>query len=495
MSESLKIEPRKKLSSKENRTDIITDKIKEPTVVKFDKELLPESVRPFAVDVAERMNNAPLEFAAVSALVTLSAAIGRSVGVRPKLYDDWTVVPNLWGMLIAPPSIKKSPIMSEVFKPLHKAEAIANDSYQEAMAEFKGEQFEYKVELKRYEDALKKGDSASMPAEPIPPIRKRYVLSDATIEKVAEVMVENPRGISIVVDELSGLFSTFNRTGREGDRSFWLEAFNGNGAKPVDRIGRGSIYVPYVCASIFGTIQPDIVSNLLLSTKSGGSGGDGLLQRFQLMVMVNTSEFKYVDRQPNYTARSAYSETIISILESDPMDFGAKKDKYTDDVFFRFSADANELFKEWSEELNKKIADESEHNPSLSAHLGKYEGLFASIALILFYADKVKGVVSDDTIPLTYAIKAKGWCNFLESQAREIYDIDRISEKKKDALEDKIIKKVRELEVVKKLPMSYGEISQLIKGASADDCRKALKGIAIEQDRKVYGLRGLTSNV
>ena len=453
------------------------------TVLEFNKELLPSGVREWCEDVATRMNNAPLVFASVSALVVLSSAIGARVGVRPKLLDEWTVIPNLWGMLIAPPSVKKSPIYGEMIKPLVKAEKEANEKYITEMIAYKKEMMLYKSDLKE----CLKSKEGTIPDEPIMPTRDRYLTNDATIEAVAQIMIENPYGLFVTFDELSGFFKTLTKAGREGDQSFWLEAFNGNGSKSIDRIGRGSTFVPNVCASIFGTIQPDVLMPMLNGVKGGSNGGDGFLQRFQLAVMVEQSSFQYIDRKPNYIAKREYSEIVQSLLTANPLEYGAFKNEYDDTLFFEFSKEASEIFKNFEIENNKKVRIEQEHNPILSSHFGKYPSLMASIALILFYVDRVRGITSLKEIPKECALKAVQWCELLESHSRNIYDLDRIAEAKRDLLDEKIIAKTRELQTTGQLPMTFGRISQLILGANANAVKKALDGLVATKGKKVYG--------
>jgi hypothetical protein len=46
---------------------------------------------------------------AVAMMTALGSIIGHSHQIRPKQFDDWIVVPNLWGIAIASPSQLKSP--------------------------------------------------------------------------------------------------------------------------------------------------------------------------------------------------------------------------------------------------------------------------------------------------------------------------------------------------------------------------------------------------
>ena len=85
----------------------------------MEAEMLPQVLRDWLVDIARRLG-CPLDFPAVGAVVVLGSLIGRSVCIRPKCKDDWTVVPNLWGGIVAPPGFLKSPALAEVKRPLDR---------------------------------------------------------------------------------------------------------------------------------------------------------------------------------------------------------------------------------------------------------------------------------------------------------------------------------------------------------------------------------------
>ena len=80
--------------------------------------LLPDSLRPLEEDTAERMQ-VPFDYPAVVAVLCLAGVTNRRAAIQPKAADtSWTVVPNLWGGIIAPPGLKKSPVISAVTQPL-----------------------------------------------------------------------------------------------------------------------------------------------------------------------------------------------------------------------------------------------------------------------------------------------------------------------------------------------------------------------------------------
>ncbi|MGB5833435.1 MAG: DUF3987 domain-containing protein, partial [Thiohalocapsa sp.] len=107
-----------------------------PDVSPFDSALLPAALRPWILDIAQRMQ-CPADFPAAAAVVCLASVVGRQVAIRPKARDDWTVVPNLWGGIIGRPSLVKCPALAEPMRMIDALEANARDEHQEAEREYR----------------------------------------------------------------------------------------------------------------------------------------------------------------------------------------------------------------------------------------------------------------------------------------------------------------------------------------------------------------------
>jgi hypothetical protein len=73
----------------------------------------------------------------------------------------------------------------------------------------------------------------------------------------------------------TGWWSTLDRAGREGERAFCLQAWNGDTGHTVDRIGRGTIHVEACCMSMLGGIQPARLRSYLVDAVQDGPGNDG----------------------------------------------------------------------------------------------------------------------------------------------------------------------------------------------------------------------------
>ena len=81
-------------------------------VAPFDVDMIPVALGPWVSDIADRMQ-CPPDFIATSAIVGLSAVLGRKIAVRPQERTDWAEVPNLWGCIVGRPGAMKSPAMGE----------------------------------------------------------------------------------------------------------------------------------------------------------------------------------------------------------------------------------------------------------------------------------------------------------------------------------------------------------------------------------------------
>ncbi len=396
-------------------------------VVPFDPDMLPEALCTWIKDISERMQ-VPLDFLAAPAIVVLGSLIGRKIGIFPKAYDDWLVVPNLWGAVIGRSAFLKSPSIAEIMKPLDELAATTMQAHQEAMAHYEQQLLWLEAQRSARKDALKKvakkADQQEMPAMPVleiplPPHLKRYKTEDGTVEKIGDILLHNPQGILMHRDELTGWLKGLDKYGHEGDRAFYLESWNGNGAYTIDRIGRGTLHVEALCLSIIGGIQPGPLQQYVHQATSGGGGDDGLLQRFQLLVWPDPlKSWKNIDRPPNAQAKErAYRifRKFDAFVSFEPGQEDAFK-TYT----LRFSPEAQHQFDAWRYQLEHKLHNGS-LSPALESHLAKYRSLMPKLALIFCLIDTPEECFPPQAIDEKAALRAIQWCAYLETHARRLY--------------------------------------------------------------------------
>jgi putative DNA primase/helicase len=400
-----------------------------PPVRAFSEDLLPESFRPLVADVAERMQ-VPMDYPGVMVVLGLAGSVSRRAVIQPKARDTgWVVVPNLWGGIIAPPGFMKSPVIQAVTRPLHQLQASWCRAHEAAKKDYAAEKEKSELRLAAWRDqykaAAKKSDTApARPGdEPQEPTLRRLIVNDATFEALHETMSENPAGILVIRDELTGWWSQLDRAGREGERAFCLSAWNGDTGHTIDRIGRGTIHVEACCMSMLGGIQPGRLRSYLADALKDGPGNDGLIQRFQLLVWPDTvPDWELVDRPPDAASEEQLTRILGRLMEIDA-DNAPR---------FRFAPDAQELFIEWLTELESKVRGNELH-PALISHLSKYRSLMPSLALLSELADRAAaggfegflgsgpGESQNFLVSLGHTQQAAAGCDYLESHARRVY--------------------------------------------------------------------------
>ncbi len=407
-----------------------------PPVEPFDPALLPNPLEGWVSDVSERMQ-VPPDFCAAGAVVIAAALVGRKVGIRPKRQDDWTVVPNLWGAVVGNPAMLKSPALAEVMRPLDRLVAKAREVYRAAAEEYEVEAATaeaMKAGIKeRIKRAARKEDNektvrylvtllkeTETPEEPKP---KRYKTEDPTTEKLAELLIDNPRGLLVHRDELSGWLRSLDKQGREADRAFYLESWNGTGSFEIDRIGRGSLLVPALCVSILGGIQPGPLRSYVYEAARGGEGADGLLQRFQLLVWPDppSGPWRNVDRWPDAAAKKRAFAVYEKLDALSTEGAGATDDGEGGVPTVRFAPDAQEVFDDWRNDLEGRLRG-GELSPSLESHLAKYRSLMPSLALVFHLVSVVDGKAeAAGAVGAEAALRATAWCEYLETHAKRLY--------------------------------------------------------------------------
>ena len=297
---------------------------------------------------------------------------------------------------------------------LHTEKMLAHD------AELQFHKVKSAGNRKKAESLVKKGDADKSnviellrPEQPpAPPKERRYLVNDATVEKLGEILQDNPEGVLLFRDELVGWLKSLDRDGREGDRAFYLESWAGSGFFTYDRIGRGTVHIERVTLAMLGGIQPGPLRDYVSSALKGGAGNDGLLQRFQLLVWPDVkADWHNVDRWPDTDAKNAVWRIVERIATLDiPHEEG-------EIPFVRFGPEAQEVFDAWRATLEHRLRNEPMAEV-METHLGKYRSLVPSLALIFHLIDEQVAV---SPVRAEHLNRAIAWAEYLETHARRVY--------------------------------------------------------------------------
>ena len=420
--------------------------VKLAKVADFSLEFLPPSIAPWVGDISERLQ-CPLDYVAVTALTALGALIGRRVGIKPQQKTDWLEVPNLWGAFIGKPGMLKSPAMMEALKPLHHLEAEAAKAHAAALVDHQAALAEFKLHKSVNESVLKeelkkrvaeravnlggvsditnmikeaqKEDPLGLGAGPEEPKPVRYRTNDSSYEAIGALLVSNPSGLLVERDELVSLLKHLDREEQCVARGFYMSGWSGAQPYTFDRITRGHIHVDAVCIGLLGNTQPTKIAEYVRRANADGAGGDGLIQRFGLLVWPDEPiGWKNVDEYPDKASRERVwgsFERISKLTEAGVLSLGAEKGPYDKIPAFRFDEEASGQFLDWRTDLEKQLRSD-DLSPALEGHVAKYRKLVPALALIDHLAEHGRGAVGLEAL-----LRALSMVEYLETHARRVY--------------------------------------------------------------------------
>lgn len=312
---------------------------------------LPPVIEAWSRDVSERVG-APQAFAAIAALTTISGALGSKLRIQPKQHDTgWTEPPFLWGCIIEAPGGKKSPIIGQATSPLTRLDTARAREGSIAYAQWE--------ERKK---AAKRGQPFT---EPEPKI-ERYVVDNFTVEALGGVLANNPSGVTVSMDELTGLIGSLDayKPNRGGDRPMLLKLYEGRESR-IDRVGRKHLHIPCWGASVIGGIQPRKITEMARDLDA-----DGLLQRF-LPVWGDGKRRDGVDRAPDAAAVEAYETAVVQLAQLNIP--GARP--------VRLSAEAHKVWRQVGDRI-ATLAALPGMSDAWAGHMGKWPGLSARLLLV-----------------------------------------------------------------------------------------------------------------
>lgn len=286
----------------------------------FPLDALPDAVRQFTTECADSLSVAP-ELVAVPALVTLSAAIGNARRIRLKAgYEEPAA---LFATVMADTGSMKSPALRMATEPLVHAQTTD----------------------------------------------RRTWTTDTTVEKLAELLGEHKRGLTIIRDELIGWVKSLNqyRDGKGGDREFYLSAWSG-AALAVDRKSNEKpLIVPRPFLSVVGCLPTDLLDGL-----EGTAKDDGFIQRF-LFAWPEPVPVRWTDLAVTDAAKKAYHDLVTQLLELDWQ--GEEPEPIP------ITPSALALYKDWYDQHCIQM-ESPELQPGLKPFYPKLKGYCARLALI-----------------------------------------------------------------------------------------------------------------
>ena len=287
--------------------------------VSFPLDALPGDIAQYVSAVAESTQT-PVDMAGVAALSILSVCLQGKYRVRGKA--DWLEPVNLYSLIIATPSERKSAVLSRMLRPLNSYEAQFNARQAPLVEASRMRKRILEKKQKVLEDQIAKGKAEmkdmEMIAEEIASFEEETPLQlyvdDVTTEKLVSVLSVN-KGRAALISSEGGIFDTLAGIySRNVNIDVMLKGYSGDPIR-VDRIGRASECVMDPALTILLMAQPNVVAEVLGNKTFRGRG---LTSRF-LYCMPRSLVGKREEDSPPVAAElsEGYDRKIVNLLEDE----------------------------------------------------------------------------------------------------------------------------------------------------------------------------------
>jgi hypothetical protein len=380
--------------------------------IPFPVSCLPERVARF-VDISSRAIGCDPSYVALPLLAGLASAIGNTR--RIQLKRGWSEPAVVWAAIVGDSGTLKSPALEVALRAVRKRQRAAMKRHAEAMALYEIESMRYEKELRAWKNAKANEEPPQRPAEPV---ADRCYADDTTIEALAVLLLQNPRGLLLVRDELSGWLGSFDRyaQGRGADAAKWLEMFGGRSIM-VDRKSGPSrtIYVHRAAVSVAGGIQPGTLQRALGMEHRE----NGLAARLLLACPSRRAKrWTEADISPELENQI---EAIFERLYS--LEPGADRDGEIQPLDLPLTPAAKDA---WVAFYDEHAIEQAELTGDLAATWSKLEGYAARLALIVHLTRWAAGdpTLEDANVVDEQSIKAGvELSTWFGHEARRVYSI------------------------------------------------------------------------
>lgn len=292
----------------------------------FPLEALPEKLQEVII-ATNKCLLFPKDFTGTAMLCAAATAIGNSYTVTVK--DGWQEGAVIYAALVAPPGANKSHPLTFAYAPLAKHD---DETY-----------YRYAQERKSYDlvnPKSKKQKNSSPPGEELPePVLQKILMSDFTIEALTKAHHNNPRGVSVIADELAGFYKNFNRYNTGSEEQFWLSAWSAKTVS-VDRASQLPIRINRPFIPVIGTIQ----NKVLLELAAKGKSDNGFLDRFIFAMPKGIKKERWSEDSLHKSHMEQWTLQLSNLLELklEMDEWGVPKPRE-----LRFSSNAWEKLKTW----------------------------------------------------------------------------------------------------------------------------------------------------
>lgn len=350
----------------------------QPKLPEFPVKAFPKAIRDFVVAAAHNLQ-VTVDMIAVQVLTILALALQGKFLVRPK--PGWTEPMNLYTLVIARPSERKSPALKAVTEALGKFEKQENEKIRLQTKELEIRKSLLKKELERMEKELTSDSDDSIISQYAEKqleyeqlrIERKVKLraDDITPEALTDMLFEN-EGQAAVLSSEGGIFDTMaGRYGGVANIDVFTKAYSGDSIS-VDRKNRERTVIEHPALTMLLTVQPEVVASIMENTVFRGRG---LLARFLYSMPASpVGHRQYETTAVSDEIQCGYEDLICRLLSIE---------KQKSPRIMEFSPEAHGRSKSFFEEIEGILAKKEE---SIEDWVGKLHGQTCRIAGLLHVA-------------------------------------------------------------------------------------------------------------
>lgn len=230
----------------------------------FPVDALPQPICRFVVAGAKAIG-CHRTYLALPLLSGLASAIGNTRVLELK--PGWRVPAIIWSAIVGASGTAKTPAFRLSMQPFRARQERTLRRYVSDLHQYAADMQNYRRAVWRWK--RDKQPDAEPPREPRRPRAERSVVTDTTVEALADLLRENPRGLLLACDELGGWTGVFDRWGSGQARAgiaHWL-AMHDAESLIIDRRGGGpnSVCVDRAAVSVTGGVHPAALQRALAS--------------------------------------------------------------------------------------------------------------------------------------------------------------------------------------------------------------------------------------
>ena len=348
----------------------------------FPVEALPTRVRPYVEAVAETTQT-PVDMAGTAVLAAMASCIQGKYLVKAKA--DWIEPTNLYALMVAEPSERKSAVTSLIVKPINLYEMEYNKQHSAALEKNRMQKRILEKRQRAVEDKVAKGkaEDGELDAivEEIDNFRELFPMQlyvdDVTPEKLISIIAEHG-GIASVISAEGGIFDQLagGMYSKAVNIDVFLKGHAGDTIR-IDRIGRNSESIASPALTLFFAVQPNILSGLM---QNNTFRGRGLTARFlYTMPSSYVGDRKYRTEPIPADVEQQYFTLINNLLDEDSNPSPQNPEIIT------LSDEADMMMEAFATDLEPKLKTEY---ADFSDWAGKLCGAIIRISGILCRAEK-----------------------------------------------------------------------------------------------------------